>query len=171
MRLQIGGLIGHERVGGGVRFVETVAREIFHQVENFVGFGVGNVVFARSFQKTRPLLRHLFDLLFAHRPTEQIGLAERESGEQVRNLHDLFLINDDAVGFLQNAFQLRQSVLNRFAPVLAFDEIIHHAAAERAGTIKRENGDDVLERLRFEFPQQFAHARTFKLKHAERLPA
>ena len=171
MRLQIGRLIRHERVSGGVRFIEAVAREIFHQVENFVGFVVRNIVFARPFQKTRPLLRHLFDLLFAHRPTEQIGLAERESGEQVRNLHDLFLINNNAVRFLQNAFQLRQSVLNRLAPVLAVDEIVHHAAAERAGTIEREDGDNVFERFGLEFPQQFAHAGTFKLKHAERLPA
>ena len=32
------GLVGNQGVGGGVGFVETVAGEFFHVVEDFVGF-------------------------------------------------------------------------------------------------------------------------------------
>ena len=37
VRLEIGGLIGDQRVGGGMRLVEAVAREFRHQLEDIVG--------------------------------------------------------------------------------------------------------------------------------------
>ena len=42
--LQIGGLIGHERVGGGVRLVEAVAGKLGHLVEDQLGPGVLDAV-------------------------------------------------------------------------------------------------------------------------------
>ena len=37
VRLQIGGLVGDQRIGGGVRLVEAVAGELLHQLEDLVG--------------------------------------------------------------------------------------------------------------------------------------
>ncbi len=52
------------------------------------------------------LLRHLLGLLLAHRPAQQVGAAERVAGEHLRDLHDLLLVEDDAVGGPSIGFRL-----------------------------------------------------------------
>ena len=51
--------------------------------------------------------------------------------------------------------------------VPAFDEIVHHAAAQRTGTVERNQGHQVLEDLGLELAQQFAHAAALKLEDAD----
>ena len=41
MRLEIGGLVGHHRIGGGMRLVEAVVGELRQQVEDEVGLRLG----------------------------------------------------------------------------------------------------------------------------------
>ena len=48
MRLQPGGVIGDQRVGGGVALVEAIAGELVDQVEQLVGLGRRDVVGRRS---------------------------------------------------------------------------------------------------------------------------
>ena len=55
--------------------------------------------FAGAFAEFHALLRHLLLVLFAHRAPQQIGAAERVAGEHLRGLHDLLLIDENAVGF------------------------------------------------------------------------
>ena len=52
--------------------------------------------------KTERCLRHLLGLLLAHRAAQQVGAAERVAGEHLRDLHDLFLVQDHAVGRAQD---------------------------------------------------------------------
>ena len=67
MRLEIGGLIGHHGVGGGVGFVEAVAGEFLQQIENLVGLCLGDAVgFLAAGHKALPLFGHFLELLFAH---------------------------------------------------------------------------------------------------------
>ena len=51
---------------------------------------------------------HFLFFLFAHGAAEKVGFAEREAGQAVGDLHHLFLVEDDAVGFFENVFQLGQ---------------------------------------------------------------
>ena len=61
-----GGLVGHQGVGGGMGFVEAVAGEFFHVVEDFIGFFAGNALFGRTFGEDFAVFRHFFGLLLAH---------------------------------------------------------------------------------------------------------
>ena len=54
--------------------------------------------------KFRALLRHLLQLLLPHGAAQNIGFAQRVTGQLIRNLHDLFLVKDHAVGLFQNSF-------------------------------------------------------------------
>ena len=50
--------------------------------------------------------------------------------------------------------------------MLAFDEIIHHAASERSGTIEGAGGDHVLEAGWLQLDQHLLHAAGFQLEYA-----
>ena len=76
MGFQPSGLVGHQRVGGGVRFVETVAGEFFHVVENFIGFLAGNAFGFGTLRENLAVFGHFFRLFLTHRAAQQIGAAE-----------------------------------------------------------------------------------------------
>ncbi len=101
MRFQIGGLIGEERVGAGVRFVEAVAREFGHQVEDAFGFFRGDFSRGATGQEFLALRGHFLAFLLAHGAAQNVGFTEGKSGEAIGDLHHLFLIQDDAVGFFE----------------------------------------------------------------------
>ena len=58
-----------------------------------------------------------------------------------------------------------------FAPVLAVDEVLHHACVERARAIERAERDDVLEHLGPVVLEELLHARRLELEHAGGLAA
>jgi hypothetical protein len=76
------------------------------------------------------------------------------------------LVDDDAVGVLEDGFQRRVRVLDLLAPVLALDEVVHHAALDGARPVERARGHDVLEAVGLELLEQVAKARRFELEHA-----
>ena len=47
------------------------------------------------------LLLHLFGLLLAHGPAQQIGLAQAVARQRLRDLEHLVLVDDHAVGLGQ----------------------------------------------------------------------
>ncbi len=79
MRFQIGGLIGEQRVGAGVRFIETVSGEFRHQIENLFGFFRGNFSRGASGQEFFALRRHFVAVLFAHRAAQDVRFAQAKS--------------------------------------------------------------------------------------------
>ena len=119
--------------------------------------------------KTRALLLHLLADLLAHGAAQKIGLAERIAGEQLRRLHHLFLIDDDAEGFLQHGFELGMDVIRLLGAVLA--QAIGRDIRHRAGTIERDQRDDVLETVGTHVEQSPPHALTFQLEDADRFRA
>jgi hypothetical protein len=75
MRLQIGGLVGDDGIGGGVGLVEAVIGELGEQVEDMSACGLETPL-DRAFDETAALLVHrLLDLL-AHGAAQQVGAAE-----------------------------------------------------------------------------------------------
>ena len=80
-----------------MRFVETVSGEFFHQIENLVGFGFGQVVFGRTVTENLAMPCHFCRIFFTHGTAQQVGSSQRVSADHLGHLHDLFLINHDAV--------------------------------------------------------------------------
>jgi hypothetical protein len=52
--------------------------------------------------ETVALRVHLRLDLLAHGAAQQVGFAERVAGQHLRDLHHLLLVDDDAVGLLQD---------------------------------------------------------------------
>ena len=79
--------------------VETVARELLYKVKKrFCGRAFDPFAEA-TVHELFPLLFHDFQLLLPHRPPEKVSLSEREASQCGGYLHDLFLVENDAVGF------------------------------------------------------------------------
>ena len=112
---------------------------------------------------------HLRLDLLAHRAAQQVGLAEAVAGEHLRRLHHLFLVDEDAVGFLEHAFEHRVRVSELGAAVLAVAE--HRDVVHRARPVERDERDDVAERGRAHRRERAPHAFGFELEHADRVAA
>ena len=104
------GVIREQSVGGGVRLVEAVSGELLHEVEDLSGGLFLVLVLGGAGHETVALLGHLLRIFFAHGAAQQVGFAERVAGEDVRDLHDLFLVDDDAEGLVQDDFEFGQLV-------------------------------------------------------------
>src|SRR5271157_821218 len=168
MGLEIGGLIRQQRVRCRVRLIEAVPGELFHQVEYLADLLFGQLTFKRAFNEAFALLGHLIGILLAHGAAQQVRFAQRVPRQAVRNLHHLFLVDDDAQSLLEDRFQLRQLVLDLLAAPLAVDEVVNHAALNRTRTIQRIQGGEVFNRGRLVATQHVAHAVRFKLEDAGR---
>ncbi len=66
MGLKISRLVGQQRVSGGVRFVEAVAGELLHQVEDLDNLLFREAALHCAFDEALALRRHLFSDLLAH---------------------------------------------------------------------------------------------------------
>ena len=56
----------------------------------------------RTVNELRALLRHDLGVFLPHRLAQQVGLSQRVAGDALRDLHDLLLVDDDAVRLLQD---------------------------------------------------------------------
>ncbi len=160
MRLEPSGLIRQQGVRRGVGLVESVAGEFLHEIENVRRLRLPHAARHGAADENGTLLRHLFRLLFAHGAAQEISAAERVARENLRNLHDLLLVQDHAVGCLQNGLQIRVQVIDGRTGgiVLARDEILDHAGLQRAGPKQRHERHDVAESIGLQPPNQVFHA-------------
>ena len=168
MRLHPGGLIGEQRIGGGVRFVEAVAGEFVDQIEQFVGllgFDAGHRLAAVD--EALALRVHLRLDLLAHGAAQQVGIAERIAREDLRGLHHLLLIDEDAVGFGENLLQLGVGIFDRHLARLALAE--QRDVVHRTRPVERDQRDDVAEIGRLDRGQRAPHPFGFELEHADRV--
>src|SRR5690606_25766894 len=116
-------------------------------------------------------LLHDVLLLLPHRLAQGVCFVERETRELVGDAHHLLLVEDDAERLLEDRLEDRVVVADLLASVLALDEAIDHAALDRAGPVESEKRDDVLETVRFEPPEEVAHAVRFELEDGGRVAA
>ena len=163
--LQKGGAVGDQRIGGGVRFVEAIAGKFSHQLEDIARLGPVDAARFGAFEETGLLLVHLLLFLLAHGAAQQIRLAERIARQDLGDLHHLFLIDDDAIGLLEHALEIGVETINFGAAEFAIDidvDILH-----RAGTIERDQSDQILDQIGLHLLQRVAHAGGFQLEHAD----
>ena len=116
--------------------VEAVAGELVDQVEQFVGLGLGDLVVLAQPSTKVARWASISDLIFlpiARR--SRSALAERIASEDLRRLHHLFLVDEDPVGLLEDAFEQRVRIFDRLLAVLAAAE--HRDVVHRTRTIER----------------------------------
>jgi len=80
-------------------------------------------------------------------------------------LHDLLLVDENAVGLLQDGSHQGMG-RRKFPAVPAPDKIKHHAGAQRARAVKGEESRDILEPLGVKLSQVCLHARALELEYA-----
>ncbi len=117
----------------------------------------------------RALLLHLGADLLAHRAAQQVGVTERVAGHHLRDLHHLFLVDDDAEGFLQDRLEHRVQIFRLLVAMLA--RAIGRDVRHRARPVQRDQRDDVLEAVRAHVDQRAPHALAFNLEHADHVAA
>jgi hypothetical protein len=71
---------------------------------------LGTAVRSGAGDEALALRVHLGLDLLAHGAAQQVGVAERVAGQDLGDLHHLLLVDDDAVGLLQDRLQLRVRV-------------------------------------------------------------
>ncbi len=114
------------------------------------------------------LVQHRLDLL-AHGLAKHVCLALAESSKLLRQQHDLFLVDRDAVGFAQVFLHVGEVVRNRFHPVLAANEARY--VFKRTRTVQRVHGNQVAKDRGLEVLEVLLHARRFVLEDADRVSA
>ena len=164
MGLEPGRLVRHHRIGRCVRLVEAVFSELFHEIEKLHGELFVIALLQRAGTKDLTVLGHLLGLFLAHRPAQQVGAAKRIAANNLRDLHDLFLIDDHAIGRRQAVFQVRVEIIDLLLALFAQDKIIHHTRAQRTWPVQREHRDNVFETIWLQLGQELLHALRFKLE-------
>ena len=146
--------------------LKAVARKLRHLVEDLAGLRLGELALSRTGQKDSALLLHLCRVFLSHGAAQQIGAAQRVAADDIRDLHDLLLVDHDAERLLEQRLELGQRVLDLAASPLALDEVVDHAHGARA--IERVERGEMLDGVRLVAPQNVAHAAGFKLEDTRR---
>jgi hypothetical protein len=101
VRLEIGGAVSENGVGGGVGLVEAVVGELGDFGVDFVRKFLVNAVLRRPGHEVDPhRLDDLF-LLLGHGAAQFVRLAQRKASDNVRDLHHLLLVYHEAEGLAQ----------------------------------------------------------------------
>ena len=125
--------------------VKAVLSEQHHLLKERLGHPGINTPFSGTFNKNILMLFHLTFLLLTHGPPQQIGFAEGIAGQVLSDPHDLLLIHHNSIGFLENRLQLFMGKFNLLTTVLAIDKLRNQACIQRPGTIKGQDGRNILQ--------------------------
>src|SRR5260221_306185 len=156
VRLQVGGLVGYERISGGVALVEAVVGKARQQLEDRFGLAAVDPALDRSGDEIGALRLHLLLDLLAHGATQKVGLAERIAGQHLGDLQHLLLVDDDPEGFAQDRLELRMDVIGPLGAVLA--GAIGREVGHRTGAGRGAQPGEVLEAGRAQVEEGAAHA-------------
>ena len=158
-----------------MRPVEGVIRERDEDVPDSLDCALGVAVGPHPGRERLELGVQDLLLLLAHGLAQQVRLAHRVPGQLLRDEQHLLLIDDQAVGVVQDVGQrlgqLRVDRHDRLAPGLAVRVVVVRVGAHRARPVQRVDGGDVLEPVRPHRPQQRPHRAALELEHPERVAA
>ena len=174
MALEVGRLECDVGIAGGVALVEGVGGKTGHFVVNFVRHLFRNAVchtagalvarVGAAMDKMLTLCFHDGVFLLAHGAADIVCLTEGEARQLAEDLHDLFLIDDAAVGHVQNMGQLRGLVADLIRLVAVAQ--VGGDGVHGAGAVQADQSDDVFQILRLQAHQHLLHAGGFQLEHA-----
>ena len=130
IRLEISGVISHVRVRRRVRLVEAVARELVDQLEDVGRLLARYTLLHRARHELGLLPAHDGLVFLAHGLAQDVGLPQRVARHHLRDLQHLLLVDDDAVGLLQDRLQHGMEAVDRLLPMLPVDvgrDVVHGA--------------------------------------------
>ena len=169
--LQPCGLVGEQRIGGRVRFVETVAAEgldLLGQLRGCAGFeALGDDPLPEVAQLRLDERR----VLLAHRLAKYVGVTERVAGQVVGDQDHLLLVDDDPVGGLEDVLQPWRRIGHLLPAEFALDVPVGHARVQRPGTDQRVRGDQVVEAVAAHRPQLVEREAGLELEDTRRAAA
>ena len=148
--------------------VEGVAGEGFDEIEYLhrqlslkpFGLGPGDEVV--------PLLRHQRGDLLAHRLPDDIGGAQGISGELLQDQQHLVLVDDNAVGLVQQFLEAGMRVGDGRPAVLGLNESLYVLHGTRP--VQGDHGRDIAEVGRLQLLDVTLHSGAFKLEQVGGVP-
>ena len=111
-------------------FVEAITSKVLQQGKDFFPQLTADLVL--PCRAGKELFLHAVKelcLLFSHGAAQDIGFAQAETAEHGDNLHDLFLIKDDAVRIGYNGFHKGMQDPSRALSMTAGNEVLRHTAS------------------------------------------
>ena len=162
MALEVGRLVGQDRIGSGVRLIEAVAGEFEDQFIDGLGGLLVDVLFGAALDELHLHPGHDVFLLLPHGPAENIRFSEAEAAQVRRDAHHLLLVDDDPISLLQDRGQQGMEIFDRLPPELAVDvgvDILH-----RAGPVEGVHGDQVLDAVGLQLAEIFLHPLALELE-------
>src|SRR6266851_5272768 len=151
MRLEIAGLKCEVGIGYAVGLRKAIVRKLGHQRKDLLRLVAFDAPCYGAQNKLLLLLGHLFAILLAHGFSQTVGFRHRVSGELLGQLHGLLLINDNALGGIENLLHLRHDVPNALLAVMTLDKVINHSPVYGSWSIERVKRRKVLNARRLEF--------------------
>ena len=143
--------------------VESVSGELVDfGPDLFREFGFDIIGFLAPLDEVDFLLLHDVHFFLSDGASDDVGMTEGEAGEFLDHLHDLLLIQHDAVGFLEDRLHFGMVVDNRLETFFASDKGGNEL--HRSGPVDRQKSDDVFNGLHDELTAESLHAAGFELE-------
>ena len=157
-------------------FVEGIGSEVRHLVEDPAGGLLRDPVsdaaryplLGVSVNEVLPLLLHHLRLFLGHGSPHQVRPAQAVACQLLDDLHYLLLVNDTAVGGLQDRLQLRALIGHGVPVVLSLD--IPGDEVHGARTVKGKARNNIVDGFRLKLLHEAGHAGRLQLEHACRIP-
>ena len=165
--LQVGGLVGQVGVGDAVALVEAVAGEGLDLVPEVRRLLRRHASAGGAVDELRLHLGHDVGLLLAHGLAQRVRVGHAEARHRHGDQHHLLLVDDDAVGLLQDRLHLGREIAELLA-LLALDVLVDQRHGARP--VEGVQGGELFEARRLDPPQQVGHAARLKLEDAARAP-
>ena len=172
MRLKISSFVGHQGIGHRMRLVKAIAGKVLQKRKDLIAKLFGDIV--QTFGAVNKRLTHriqLLGLLFAHSAAQNISLSQCKSCQGRGYLHNLLLVQNYAVGILQDRLHQGVQHLGRASAMAAGNEVLGHACPQGAGAVQRHQRDQILKAFRRKLHQQLGNPGRFQLKDAGCLAA
>ena len=162
--LQVRRLVGEQGVAHGVGLVEAVARELLDQAEQPRRLVLREPLVPGAGNEALPGRVDRLPALLADRLDQRVRLAERHVAQLVDDLHDLFLVDHDAVSVGRVPVDDLVDLRGLLAAVLAV--AVGGDQRHRSGAEEGVGGDQVFQPVGFHLQQQVAHALRLELERA-----
>ena len=158
-----------------MRLVKGVTGERQNNLPQRINSVVRIAVLFHSGFETDTFFRQNLWLLLTHRFSEAVSLASGIIGYLLRDLHDLLLVDNQAVGLRENVperfLQFRVNRGYLFTPVLAVSVGPVRALTHRSWAVERQRRNNIREFGWAHAFEQLTHTTTIQLEHAEGIAA
>lgn len=148
--------------------IKAVVRELFPVSKDFFGGMPFDSVRDAAVDEFFAMFLDFGFFLFGDDFPEHVGFGRGIAPEFLRGEHDLFLVNGDPEGFLENRnhffMQIGRLLLSVHAGDVGGNEV------HRSGAVKRDHGDNMAEFMGLHFDNIPCHSRAFQLEDSGGMP-